>query len=105
MVACWSTPRGTTGDHGAIMGGRGELTDRASAELAPLLPANGRRDQQWGDHRTVINGILWKLRTGAPWRDRPGRYGPWHTCYARFVRPGGRMAPGSDCWLACRPNP
>jgi transposase len=68
------------------MPGRGELTDRAWAELAPLLPPNGRRGQQWQDHRTVINGILWKLRTGAPWRDLPERYGSWQTCYARFVR-------------------
>jgi transposase len=34
----------------------------------------------------VINGILWKLRTGAPWRDLPERYGPWQTCYDRFIR-------------------
>ena len=52
----------------------------------PLLPENGRRGQQWKDHRMVINGILWKLRTGAPWRDLPPCYGPWQTCYDRFVR-------------------
>jgi transposase len=40
----------------------------------------------WADHRKVINGILWKVRTGAPWRDLPERYGPWQTCYDRFVR-------------------
>jgi transposase len=34
----------------------------------------------------VINGILWKLRDDAPWRDLPDRYGPWQTCYDRFVR-------------------
>jgi transposase len=34
----------------------------------------------------VLNGILWRLRTGAPWRDIPSRYGPWQTCYDRFVR-------------------
>jgi transposase len=50
------------------------------------LPENGRRGQQWKDHRKVINGILCKLRTGAPWRDLPERYGPWQTCYDRFVR-------------------
>ncbi len=33
-----------------------------------------------------MNGILWKLRTGAPWRDLLERYGPWQTCYDRFVR-------------------
>ncbi len=30
--------------------------------------------------------ILWKVRTGAPWRDMPVRYGPWQTCYDRFAR-------------------
>lgn len=34
----------------------------------------------------MLNGILWKVRTGAPWRDVPERYGPWRTVYARFVR-------------------
>ena len=68
------------------MVGRGEVTDAAWAVIGPLLPANGRRGQQWKDHRTVINGILWKLRTGAPWRDLPARYGPWPSVYDRFVR-------------------
>lgn len=68
------------------MVGRGELTDAAWARIAPLLPANGRRGKQWRDHRTVVNAILWKLRTGAPWRDLPERYGPWRTAYDRFVR-------------------
>jgi transposase len=68
------------------MVGRGELTDAAWAALEPRLPRNGRRGQQWADHRRVINGILWKLRTGAPWRDLPERYGPWRTAYARFAR-------------------
>jgi transposase len=52
----------------------------------PVLPGNRRRGGRWRDHRTVINGILWKLRTGAPWRDLPERYGPWTTCYDRLVR-------------------
>jgi transposase len=68
------------------MPGRGELTDAAWAVIAPLLPANGHRGKQWKEHRTVINGILWKLRTGAPWRDLPERYGPWPSVYDRFVR-------------------
>jgi transposase len=38
------------------------------------------------DHRRVLNGILWRQKTGAPWRDVPARYGPWQTCYDRFVR-------------------
>jgi transposase len=62
------------------------LTEAAWARIAALLPPNGGRGQQWRDHRQVVNGILWKLRTGAPWRDLPERYGPWRTAYARFVR-------------------
>ena len=34
----------------------------------------------------MINGILWVLRTGAPWRDLPERYGSWHTCHDRLLR-------------------
>jgi transposase len=66
--------------------GRGELTDRAWAQLAPLLPRNQRRGGRWRDHRTVINGILWKLRTGAPWRDLPNRYGPGRPAMTGLVR-------------------
>lgn len=68
------------------MVGRGDITDTARATVEPLLPGNGGRGQQWRDHRQVLNGILWKLRTGAPWRDLPDRYGPWRTVYTRFVR-------------------
>jgi hypothetical protein len=50
----------------AALVGRGELTDKAWEQIVPLLPVNGRRGQQWKDHRKVINVILWKLRTGAP---------------------------------------
>ena len=66
--------------------GRGELTDKAWERIESLLPKNGRRGKQWKDPRRIINGILWKLRTGAPWRDLPHRYGPWQTCYDRFSR-------------------
>ncbi len=65
---------------------RGELTDEAWERIEPLLPENGRRGKQWRDHREVVNGILWKLRTGSPWRDLPSRYGPWQTCHPRFSR-------------------
>jgi transposase len=68
------------------MAKRGELTNAGWARLTPLLPLNGKHGGQWRDHRQVINGILWRLRVGAPWRDVPVRYGPWQTCYDRFVR-------------------
>ncbi len=38
------------------------------------------------DDRKVLNGILWRFRTGSPWADVPERYGPYTTCYNRFVR-------------------
>lgn len=68
------------------MVGRGELTDTAWAQIEPLLPAGRRRGGQWRDHRQVINGILWKIRTGAPWRDLPERYGSWKTAHERLRR-------------------
>ncbi len=68
------------------MVGRGELSEAAWVQLAPQLPSNGRRGRPWSDHRQIINGILWKLRSGAAWRDLPERYGPWQTVYDRFVR-------------------
>lgn len=68
------------------MTGRGEVTDAAWARIEPLLPAQPARGGRWADHRTTVNGILWKIRTGAPWRDLPERYGKWQTVYDRFRR-------------------
>jgi transposase len=66
---------------------RHELTDAEWGRLAPLLPParppTGRPNKA---HRLVVNAILWKLRTGAPWRDLPERYGPWESVYTRFRR-------------------
>lgn len=68
------------------MTGRGELTDAAWERIGPLLPGSDGCGRPWRDHRQVINGVLWRLRTGAPWRDLPERYGPWQTVYERFAR-------------------
>lgn len=53
--------------------------------IEPLLP-NKPRGVPRVDDRRVLNGIFWVLRSGAPWRDLPDRYGPRTTCYNRFVR-------------------
>ena len=45
-----------------------------------------RRGPKPQNNRTVLNGIFWVLRTGAPWRDLPKRYGPYTTAYNRFNR-------------------
>ena len=67
--------------------GRGDLTDQQWRQIEPLLPAQKPRiGRPSKDHRTIINGILWVLRTGAPWRDLPEGYGPWPTVASRFYR-------------------
>ncbi len=66
---------------------RHELTDAQWERLAPLLPpqkpTTGRPNH---DHRQMINGMRWRLKTGVPWRDLPERYGCWRTVYSRFRR-------------------
>lgn len=60
------------------------ISDEQWAWIAPLLPSSaGKRGGQWRDHRQVLAGIAWKFRTGAPWRDLPGEYGPWQTAWKR----------------------
>jgi transposase len=65
-----------------------DLTDAQWAILKPLLqPQRPRtRGRPWRDARQVLNGILWVLRTGAPWHDLPDRYPPYQTCHRRFQR-------------------
>ena len=66
---------------------RFELTDEQWAKIEPLLPPQKpRRGRPAADHRRIINGILWIIRTGAPWRDLPERYGPVGTVSSRFYR-------------------
>lgn len=63
------------------------LTDAQWERLRPLLPPlPAGRGRPRADDRTVVEGILWRLATGAPWRDLPERFGPWATVYSRFRR-------------------
>jgi len=64
---------------------RYELTDAEWAIIDPLLPRKSRGVARVEDRR-VLNGIFWRLRSGSPWADIPERYGPYTTCYNRFVR-------------------
>ncbi len=65
---------------------RYELTDEQFDRIERLLPprVGPRGGRPWNHHRRIINGIFWVLRSGAPWRDVPERYGPWQTVYDRF---------------------
>jgi transposase len=68
------------------MSARFELTDAEWNLIQPLLPADPVRGGRWNDHRTVISGILFRERTGLPWRDLPARFGNWKTVYLRKRR-------------------
>ncbi|WP_371871180.1 IS5 family transposase [Phytohabitans rumicis] len=71
----------------SVVSGRFELTEVEYVQIASLLPVmKPQRGGRWRDHRQVINGILFRVRTGVPWRDVPSRYGPWKTLYKRFTR-------------------
>ena len=67
---------------------RHELTEEQWNKVKDLLPpekpAHGGRPGK--DNRVMLNGILYWLNTGIPWRDLPERYGPWKSVYTRFRR-------------------
>ncbi len=66
---------------------RGDLTNEQWARLEPLLPPQKPKTGRTNlDHRRIINGILWILRTGAPWEDLPSRYGTRGTVSSRYYR-------------------
>lgn len=69
------------------MAQRHELTDDQWAILEPLLPPQrAKTGRPAKDHRLILNAMLWRMKTGAPWRDLPERYGPWQSVYTRFRR-------------------
>ncbi len=65
-----------------------ELTNEQWIRLEPLIPSPQRKHDGRGrprrNPRDVLNGILWILRTGAPWKDLPPRYPPYQTCHRWF---------------------
>ncbi|MBE9915609.1 IS5 family transposase, partial [Paenibacillus donghaensis] len=67
---------------------RYEIRDDQWEIIKYLLPLE--RKPQGGrpaiDNRKMLNGMLWVIRSGAPWRDLPEHYGPWSSVYTRFRR-------------------
>lgn len=65
-----------------------DLTNEQWARIEKCIPPMKRKPGGCGrpprDARSVLNGILWILRTGAPWKDLPDRYPPYQTCHRRF---------------------
>jgi transposase len=60
--------------------------DRIATIIASVLRNQERRGRPQRHPREVLDGILWVLRTGAPWKDVPQRYPPYHTCHRRFQK-------------------
>lgn len=72
------------------MQSRHDLTDEQWAYLEPLLPdRTPQRGGRWVDHRQIIDGVLWRTRSGCTWRDLPPQYGNWKTVYNRHRRWSG----------------
>ena len=63
------------------------LDDAAWARIEPLLPSSvGCPGRPFRDHRQVLEGIIYRFRTGVPWRDLPAEFGPWQTVWKRHHR-------------------
>ena len=61
------------------------LKDAEWEKIKPLLPSQtGKKGRPRKNDRMIIEGIVWILRTGAPWRDLPEEFGKWKTVYWRF---------------------
>lgn len=65
-----------------------DLSDKQWELIAPILPKllvrEDGKGRPWQDQRKILNGILWVCRTGAPWKDIPGRYVSYQTCHRHF---------------------
>ena len=60
-----------------------EISDELWAVMEPELPAGGHQGRPWNDHRLTLEGIIWRFRVGAPWRDLPDDFGAWQSVWER----------------------
>nr|MCU0476718.1 IS5 family transposase [Anaerolineae bacterium] len=66
---------------------RHELTEEAWQKIEPLLPQRTTRHGHPAlSDREMVNAMLYRAKTGTPWRDLPERYGNWKTVYSRWLR-------------------
>ena len=62
----------------------GVISDELWDVLESVMPLDaGRRGRPWNDHRTTLEGIIWRFRTGSPWRDLPETFGPYQSVWQR----------------------
>lgn len=63
------------------------LSDEAWARIEPLLPpVTGVMGRPMRPHRLLVEGSIYRLRTGVAWRDLPAEFGPWQTVWKRHAR-------------------
>jgi|SRR5664279_2635435 len=63
------------------------FSDEMWARIEPLMPvASAKGGRPFRDHRAVVEGIVWRYRTGCPWRDLPTEFGSWKTVWRRHDR-------------------
>jgi len=65
----------------------GVISDSLWKLIEPVMPSSaGRRGRPWNDHRATLEAIVWRFRTGAPWRDVPAELGAWQSVWERHRR-------------------
>jgi len=64
----------------------GEVSDELWALIEPVLPTGGHQGRPWNSHRLTLEGIIWRYRTGSPWRDVPDHFGAWQSVWERHRR-------------------
>jgi Transposase and inactivated derivatives len=63
------------------------LSDEMWARIEPVLPpVKGAMGRPMQPHRTLVEGSIFRLRTGVAWRDLPTEFGPWQTVWKRHAR-------------------
>ena len=77
-------------EYGILIGmiKRHEITDEQWEQIKDLVPPerSDGKGRPAKDNRMMINAIIWILKTGAPWRDLPERFGSWNSVYSRYSR-------------------
>jgi len=77
-----------------VLVGLEELTPERWEQLGPLFPQQASTGRPAIEHRLIVEGIVWVIRTGSSWRNLPARFGPWQTVASRYQlwRKEGRWA-------------
>ncbi len=68
---------------------RAEISEEVWSAIEPLPPPVQGRGRPWSDHRVAVGAMIWKYRTGSPWRDVRARFGRWNSIDKQFMRWSG----------------